>query len=64
LMRNFKLPLFEKGTILQFRAESFNAFNRVNLGGFTGDISSVNFGKVTSITGSPRRYQFGLRLSF
>jgi hypothetical protein len=64
LMRNFKLPLFEKGTILQFRAESFNAFNRVNLGGITGDISSVNFGKVTSITGSPRRYQFGLRLSF
>jgi len=66
MQRNFKLPLFERtgGTILQFRAEAFNAFNRVNLGGITSTTNNVNFGKVTGISGSPRRFQFGMRLSF
>jgi hypothetical protein len=65
LMRNFKLPWFtSEGMNMQFRAEAFNAFNRVNLGGIQGDMQNANFGKVTTITGNPRRFQFGLRLSF
>ena len=66
LQRNFKLPLFERtgGTLLEFRADAFNAFNRVNLGGIVNTIDNVNFGRVTGITGTPRRFQFGMRLSF
>ena len=65
LMRNFKLPFFTaEGLNMQFRAEAINAFNRVNLAGIQGDMNNVNFGKVTAITGTPRRFLFGLRLSF
>ena len=65
LLRNFKAPWFTHEPLnVQFRAEAFNAFNRVNLGGIQGDMNNVNFGKVTGITGNPRRFQFGLRISF
>jgi hypothetical protein len=65
VMRNFKLPWFtpEKSD-LQFRAEAFNAFNHPNLGGINSNIAGSTFGRVTGISGTPRRFQFGLRLSF
>ena len=65
LQRNFKLPLFERtgGTILQFRAEAFNAFNRVNLSKPIGDLVNVNFGRSTSAL-IPRLFQVGLKVQF
>jgi hypothetical protein len=48
---------------LQFRAEIFNLFNRVNLGLPVADLNSVNFGRIFS-AGPPRLTQFALKLSF
>ena len=45
------------------RVDAFNAFNRVNLGGITGDLANVNFGKVTS-TGPARTFQLGAKFRF
>jgi hypothetical protein len=62
--RNFKLPwLGGETSNLQFRAEAFNAPNRVHLGGISTTMTSTNFGKVTSASNA-RRFAFSLRLSF
>jgi len=47
----------------EFRIDAFNAFNRVNLADPTMDMSSTNFGRVTSQL-APRAFQLGLRLRF
>jgi hypothetical protein len=60
--KNFRLPYAESHT-LEFRAEFFNLFNRVNLGNPTTSRSSTLFGRITS-AGDPRILQFGLRYSF
>jgi hypothetical protein len=54
--------LGEAGQI-DFRAEFFNLFNRVNLGQPTGDLSSSTFGQSTTALGA-RNAQLGLRLAF
>jgi hypothetical protein len=43
--------------------DAFNAFNRVNLADPTLDMSSPNFGRVTSQL-APRAFQLGVRLRF
>jgi len=48
---------------VEFRADVFNLFNRVNLTQPDGDLSSSLFGKSTS-QNLPRSVQFGLRLDF
>ncbi|HJZ98287.1 MAG TPA: TonB-dependent receptor [Candidatus Solibacter sp.] len=48
---------------MNFRADAFNAFNRVNLSNPSMDLSSTNFGKSTG-TNTARLFQLGLRLSF
>ncbi len=48
---------------LQFRAEMFNAFNRVNLANPGTDIDSGTAGQIFS-AGAARRMQFALRLDF
>ena len=50
----------------QFRAESFNALNHVNLGQPVGNIDASNAGRITSLAGltTMRRWQFALRLEF
>ena len=47
----------------EFRLDAFNAFNRVNLADPTMDLSSTNFGKVTSQL-APLAFQIGTRLRF
>ena len=65
IMRNFKAPWFTaEKAVVQFRAEAFNAFNRVNMSGINGALENVNFGKVTAIQGNMRRFQFSMRFSF
>jgi hypothetical protein len=55
---------------LQFRAEFFNIFNRANFGlpgaaAFSGTgIPNSQFGKITSIVGTPRQVQLALKLIF
>lgn len=64
LMKLYRTPFLgrEKGE-LQVRAEAYNAFNRVNLGGISSNMAAANFGRVTG-AGNARRFQFGLRFSF
>jgi hypothetical protein len=59
-----KMPWFtSEGASLEFRAEIFNLFNRVNLGQPVSDLSSGLFGRSVS-QDLPRAVQFGLHLSF
>ena len=50
----------------QFRAEFFNAFNRVQFGRANTNITSPGFGQVTGTApgAGPRNIQFGLRFAF
>jgi hypothetical protein len=54
---------------LQFRAEFFKAFNRVNFGPpnttvFSGTTISPSAGIITTLATNPRQIQFGLKLIF
>lgn len=60
LMKNFPLG---GGRQFQFRAEMFNAFNRVNYGNPNGVFNSTSFGRISS-AGSMRQIQLGARVSF
>jgi hypothetical protein len=48
---------------LQFRAEFFNLFNRVNLGNPNLNVSSAQFGQISS-AGAPRVAQLALKIQF
>ncbi len=64
LLKNFNVPWFwNEAAKLQFRADVFNVFNRVNLTQVDGDMGSSTFGHSTS-TYPARDIQIGLRLSF
>src|SRR5690606_32283843 len=60
LMKRF--PLTEEVNF-QFRWEMFNALNRPNFGNPNTNMTSGNFGRITS-AGDPRIMQFALRLDF
>jgi hypothetical protein len=57
------IDIVEK-VVLQFRAESFNAFNRTIFNGPDMNPTSGNFGRITSASNLPRTYQLALRLRF
>ena len=63
LSKNFRIT--EKVNA-QFRAESFNTFNHVNLGQPNATVDSPTAGQITSIQGltQMRKWQFGLRVNF
>src|SRR5215467_927604 len=65
LNRNFHIPWLvgKEGARLQFRGETYNLCNRVNLNGFVPDLSSGLFGKATGAF-NPRTLQLGARLEF
>ena len=48
---------------VQFRADGFNIFNRVNLNDPVNDMANTNFGRSTG-TATPRLFQLGLRIDF
>jgi len=54
---------YKEGHSLEFRAEAYNATNRVNLGTPNTNRSSGTFGRIVS-AGDPRIVQFGLRYAF
>ena len=48
---------------VQFRAEFFNIFNNVNFNAPNSNVSSAQFGRITSAL-DPRIVQFGVKLLF
>ncbi len=52
-----------EGSILEFRAESFNVMNHTNFSGLSTGLGSGNFGQVTSAL-DPRIFEFALRYNF
>ncbi|MBV8829258.1 MAG: TonB-dependent receptor [Acidobacteriaceae bacterium] len=68
-INNFDISIFKNTHVterfqLQFRAESFNAFNRVQFGIPNTNINSTAFGVISSQQNTPRNIQLGLRLLF
>jgi len=62
LQKEFKLPITDE-TRLQFRAEFFNLFNRTNFQATNSDITSANFGVISSAFPA-RQIQLALKFSF
>lgn len=56
------VPVFERHRV-QFRMETFNLFNRVNLGSPNANRSAAAFGRITT-AGSPRVIQLALKYQF
>ena len=50
--------------VLELRIEAFNLLNTFNWGSPTTTLSSGQFGRITSQTGSPRIMQFGIKYGF
>lgn len=66
---NWDLALFKNVKVrervdVQFRAESFNAFNTPEYNGPNTSFGSSNFGQITSDANFPRYLQLGLRVSY
>jgi hypothetical protein len=61
LFKHFALP--EKLT-LEFRAESFNAFNTPVFSGPNTSVTSSSFGSISSQANAPRQTQLALKLLF
>jgi hypothetical protein len=61
--KNF--PVWRESS-LQFRAESFNLFNNVNLANPNSTETSPSFGRISALATnySPRVIQFAVKLSF
>ena len=49
---------------LGFRADVFNVFNKVNLGNPNACVDCADGGKITSLGGFQRQFQFSLRIQF
>ena len=65
----FKNTVVSEQATLQFRAEFFNLFNRVNFGlpnttVFSGATVNAAAGVITTLATNPRQIQFGLKLIF
>ncbi|MHB1023308.1 MAG: carboxypeptidase-like regulatory domain-containing protein [Acidobacteriaceae bacterium] len=60
LFKNFHI---ENSTVMQFRAESFNAFNHTNFTGVANTLGQSNYGQVTG-AGEARVIQLALKLHF
>ena len=63
LLKQIPAPFLGEAGRIDFRAEFFNLFNRVNLNGVNGNLTSGSFGRVTSTFGA-RNIQFGLKIIF
>ena len=66
---NFDISIFKNTHVgeryqVQFRAESFNTFNRVQFGIPNTNINSTAFGVISTQQNTPRNIQLGLRLLF
>jgi hypothetical protein len=55
---------FHETANLQLRLDVFNLFNRANLAGINGSLSSSTFGHSTNVVGNARFLQIGARVEF
>jgi len=55
---------FGGGRQLQVRLEAFNVFNHINESNPNVDITNVNYGRITSMSGRPRQLQVGFRFVY
>ena len=62
LQKNFRIP--KEGHELQFRWEAYNLLNHPVWGFPNTSLSSPNFGRITSTSGSMRQMQFALKYVF
>lgn len=62
IQKQFKLPITDL-TRIDFRAEFFNVMNKTNFAAASADITSANFGRISSAFPA-RQIQFALKLSF
>jgi len=60
LFKNFPLP---REAVMQFRFESFNAFNHTNFDGVAANVKNSNYGQVTS-AGEARVIQLAAKINF
>jgi hypothetical protein len=60
--KDFRMP--KEGHTLQFRMEAFNFLNHPVWGLPNTSVSSSNYGRITSTTGSMRQMQFALKYIF
>jgi Carboxypeptidase regulatory-like domain len=64
--------LITERLVLDFRVDAFNVFNRAQFGDPVGELSSPSFGQITTTvnagsptgSGTPRQFQFSMRLHF
>jgi hypothetical protein len=60
-----KNTILSERVTLQFRADSFNAFNHPDFANPNATLSNPgNFGQITSTPGEPRTVAFGAKLMF
>jgi hypothetical protein len=62
LFKEFSLARLREGARLQFRAETYNAFNHPWFNGPNSTFNSGSFGVITSTANSPRELQVALKL--
>jgi hypothetical protein len=63
-MSLFKNTKIRENINVEFRAEAFNTFNRVQFGPPDTTINDSSFGQITWQQNSPRTLQLGLRTQF
>ncbi len=64
LFKYFELESLRPGARLEFRSEFFNAFNHPQFCGPNSNVTSAQFGRITSTCTAPREVQLALRLQF
>lgn len=64
VLRTFGLPFLGESGNVQFRAEFFNLYNKVNFTLPVTSFSSSAFGRYVSNATSPRVIQFGVKINF
>jgi len=62
VFKDFSLSRFREGTRLEFRLETYNAFNHPQFGGPNTTLNSGSFGAITSQANVPREAQAVLKL--
>ena len=64
IIKRLQLDGLKQGFNLEFRAEVFNLFDRVNFAAPVNDMSSGAFGRIGSTSTPAREWQFGIKVNF
>jgi hypothetical protein len=64
LFKQFRTTMIREGSLLEVRAEAFNALNHPQFAGPNVTVGSSAFGTVTSQANSPRQIQLAMKLYF